>query len=345
MPRPAASTMPTRPWRSSWRRRSATWNASPAPASTTGSPTWAASSSTATPAPSTTCSPRSARPGCARADRIIPRSDPPPPHGRPAVTTTPHEPLRRVPLESVARLEYHGRRRGRLPFAAGPAAALAPARRKHKPKPQRQCSQLAAVRESKMMTFSKVAAYSRLAAATLALVCTAFALQPSPARAETTLTVVDGIDVKDWDPAVAYGHESYVLNNIYDPLNRYNTKKAKLEPALATSWSASDDGLTWTFKLRPNVKCHSGAPMTAGALKTMLERNIKMNQGAQYLWGGATVTAPDDLTLVIKTKDPLPIDLISSGSYAAEMYSPAAAAAGNAWFQQGHEDGTGPYKL
>ena len=187
--------------------------------------------------------------------------------------------------------------------------------------------------------------FSKLTAATIAVACVAVGWQAAPARAETTLTVVDGIDVKDWDPAVAYGHESYVLNNIYDPLTRYNTKEAKLEPALATSWSVSDDGLAWTFKLRPNVKFHSGEPMTAQSLKTMLDRNIKMNQGAQYLWGGATVTAPDDSTLVIKTKDPLPIDLISSGSYAAEMYSAAAAAKGNAWFQQGHEDGTGPYKV
>jgi len=187
--------------------------------------------------------------------------------------------------------------------------------------------------------------FSKLTAAALAVACVAVAWQAAPARAETTLTVVDGIDVKDWDPAVAYGHESYVLNNIYDPLTRYNTKEGKLEPALATSWSVSDDGLAWTFKLRPNVKFHSGEPMTAQSIKTMLDRNIKMNQGAQYLWGGAEVTAPDDSTLVIKTKDPLPIDLISSGSYAAEIYSAAAAAKGNAWFQQGHEDGTGPYKV
>ena len=129
--------------------------------------------------------------------------------------------------------------------------------------------------------------FSRLAA-TLVLVCAAFAFQASLARAYT-LTVVDGIDVKDWDPAIAYGHESYVLNNIYDPLTRYNTKEGKLEPALATSWSVSDDGKQWTFKLRPGVKFHSGEPMTAKSIKAMLDRNIKMGQGAHYLWGGATV--------------------------------------------------------
>ena len=186
---------------------------------------------------------------------------------------------------------------------------------------------------------------SKLAAATIGLLaCATFAFQAAPARAYT-LTVVDNIDVKDWDPAVDYSHETYVLNNIYDPLTRYNTKEAKLEPSLATSWSVSDDGLTWTFRLRSGVKFHSGATMTAGGVKIMLDRNIKMNQGAQYLWGNATVTAPDDSTLVIATKDPLPIDLISSGSYASQIYSPAAAAAGNAWFQKGNADGTGPYKL
>ncbi len=184
---------------------------------------------------------------------------------------------------------------------------------------------------------------SRLGA-TLVLVCAAFAFQISLARAYT-LTVVDGIDVKDWDPAIAYGHESYVLNNIYDPLTRYNTKKGKLEPALATSWSASDDGKQWTFKLRPGVKFHNGEPMTAKSIKAMLDRNIKMGQGAHYLWGGATVAAPDDMTLVITTKDPLPIDLVSSASYACMVYSADAAAKGTEWFQKGNADGTGPYKL
>src|SRR5438046_2693092 len=49
--------------------------------------------------------------------------------------------------------------------------------------------------------------FSRLAAM-LVLVGAAFAFHVSQARAYD-LTVVDGIDVKDWDPAIAYGHESY----------------------------------------------------------------------------------------------------------------------------------------
>src|SRR5262249_23214264 len=77
---------------------------------------------------------------------------------------------------------------------------------------------------------------------------------PTTAGAATTITVVDGIDVKDWDPAIAYGHEPYVLDNVYEPLLRYNSKQQKFEPALATEWSVAADGQRWTFKLRPNVR-------------------------------------------------------------------------------------------
>jgi len=159
-----------------------------------------------------------------------------------------------------------------------------------------------------------------------------------------TITVIDGIDVKDWDPAVAYGHESYVLNNIYDPLTRYNSKEGKLEPALATEWSVSEDGLTWTFKLREGVTFHSGEPMTSHSIKAMIDRSVQMGQGAQYLWGDAQVSTPDDMTVVITTSQPLPLDLVSSGSYSCNVYSGAAAAESNDWFQQGNADGAGPYK-
>ncbi len=170
---------------------------------------------------------------------------------------------------------------------------------------------------------------------------------PSPAAFAdaSTITVVDGIDVKDWDPSIAYGHESYVLNNIYDPLTLYNTKEGKLEPAIATEWKVSDDGLTWTFKIREGVKYHNGSALTAKTVAVALKRAVDAGKGATYLWAGAKVEATDDTTLVVTTKDPLPIDLISSGSYATMVYGTEGAEKGTEWFQKGNDDGTGPYKL
>src|SRR5262249_44495087 len=37
-------------------------------------------------------------------------------------------------------------------------------------------------------------------------------------------------------------------------LTRFNPTSRQIEPALAASWSVSDDGLTWTFNLRNDVQ-------------------------------------------------------------------------------------------
>jgi peptide/nickel transport system substrate-binding protein len=42
-----------------------------------------------------------------------------------------------------------------------------------------------------------------------------------------------------------------------------NNQTLKLEPMLATKWTASAGGKVWTFKIRPGVKFHDGSPLTA----------------------------------------------------------------------------------
>src|SRR5262245_54121826 len=44
-----------------------------------------------------------------------------------------------------------------------------------------------------------------------------------------------------------------VRTNVYDPLVRYKPGSVDIEPALATKWEASSDGLTYTFTLRKGV--------------------------------------------------------------------------------------------
>ena len=54
----------------------------------------------------------------------------------------------------------------------------------------------------------------------------------------------------------------------------------ELEPALATKWTVSDDGLTYTFDLRQGVKFHDGTDFNADAVVYNFERWIKGNQSA-----------------------------------------------------------------
>src|SRR5213594_100674 len=50
-----------------------------------------------------------------------------------------------------------------------------------------------------------------------------------------------------------------VLSSVYDTLVRFKEESFTLEPGLATSWTISEDGLQYTFKLRQGVKFHDGS--------------------------------------------------------------------------------------
>jgi peptide/nickel transport system substrate-binding protein len=173
----------------------------------------------------------------------------------------------------------------------------------------------------------------------------------APDRIRDPATVVYATygDMKDWDPAVAFSLEVLVLANIYEPLVYYDGRDGGdevLKPALAETWSVSEDGLVWTFNLRPGVRFHDGEPLTAAAAKQSLDRTIALKKGGFYVWEAVSeIRAVDELTLEIETSYPAPIDLIASSQYAAYIYSPAAAERGTDWFNQGNAAGTGPYRL
>ena len=150
-----------------------------------------------------------------------------------------------------------------------------------------------------------------------------------------------------WDPSTDYSDEIIAMQLIYETLTRYNNVTKQVMPMLATSWSSSDAGKTWTFNLRHGVKFHTGRPVTAEAAKASIERTIKLNQGAAYIWGPvASISAPSTYTLVFHLKYAAPMDLISSSDYGAYIYDTQAAGSGNLakWFV-GHDAGSGPYTV
>lgn len=71
-------------------------------------------------------------------------------------------------------------------------------------------------------------------------------------------------EIASLDPARAYDSASgEIIENVYETLLTYNGPSIdEFVPALATGYTVSPDGLTWTFTLRPNVKFHSGNTMS-----------------------------------------------------------------------------------
>lgn len=117
---------------------------------------------------------------------------------------------------------------------------------------------------------------------------------PAPVEAKefkspdpTTLNVVtisEGID--SLDPALNYESDGdAIILNVYDQLVTYAGPKAtEFVPSLATDWTVSDDGKTYTFTIRKGVKFHNGADLTAEDVAYSLRRGVLQGNTASPQW-------------------------------------------------------------
>ncbi len=163
----------------------------------------------------------------------------------------------------------------------------------------------------------------KLVVATVAM----FAAGLSPSWAETPKQGGAGVitfsnDLTTLDPQVGYDWQNWsVIKSIFDGLMDYKPGTTELEPDLAESYSVSDDGKTYTFKLRDGLKFHNGRAVTAADVKYSIERSVNpatQSPGGGYfsaiagyddmVGGKATelsgIAAPDDKTVVITLTRP-----------------------------------------
>lgn len=85
---------------------------------------------------------------------------------------------------------------------------------------------------------------------------------------------------KGLDPHVVYDVPMQVfMLNTYDGLYRYTGNPPELTPWLAESHEVTEDGLTWTFKLRDGIKFHDGSDLTADDVVYSFKRLLTMGKG------------------------------------------------------------------
>ncbi len=101
-----------------------------------------------------------------------------------------------------------------------------------------------------------------------------------------------------------------VLDRLFADLIHINRWTLKTEPALASSWSVSKDGLQYTLNLRPDLKFSDGHPFTAEdvvfSFKVYLDESVHAPQRDLLLVGGKPieVTAKDDQTVIVRLAEP-----------------------------------------
>ena len=160
-------------------------------------------------------------------------------------------------------------------------------------------------------------------------------------------------DPTTMDPAIANESQANIIVlSTYEPLVQYKSGTTEIGPRLATEWKLSDDGKTYTFKLRPNVKFSTGAPFNAAAVKYSFERLAGLGEGPAFVLAGVFdhVDVVDDLTanVVLKT----PVGHFLSMLPKVFMVNPAFvkehATSDDPWAKQylyDHVDGTGPFSV
>ncbi|HNJ97506.1 MAG TPA: ABC transporter substrate-binding protein [Ilumatobacteraceae bacterium] len=183
--------------------------------------------------------------------------------------------------------------------------------------------------------------------------------------------VLDGAFVSD-------GESMRVIYQIFETLVTTKPGGTEVEPLLAKSWTASDDGLQWTFNLQTGVKFHDGTDFNAAAVCFNFDRwynftGVAQSAAVSYYWStvfggfsdGATPSlysgceATDDATAVVTLTAPSAAFLAGLAVPAFAIASPDAltkyeadkvggtddAPTFDGTFGTEHPIGTGPFKF
>lgn len=183
--------------------------------------------------------------------------------------------------------------------------------------------------------------------AALVLAACGGSASPSGSRQGGTLTVAIGTDADTLDPASQTTSTiGQMLAMVCESLVQL-TPKNTAKPDLATSWSESSDGLTYTFNLRHNVRFQDGEPFNAEAVKVSLDR---LNSPETFDAEPGLLTVIKDVVPVsndkvqIQLKQPfsqLVIALTGFGIMAPKAFTED----GNTPAKVVHPVGTGPYSF
>jgi peptide/nickel transport system substrate-binding protein len=144
---------------------------------------------------------------------------------------------------------------------------------------------------------------------------------PGAAKAGGTLTVGQVQDMTGFDPFVLLFANYPVMHQVFDRLIQMD-HQLKVNPWLAESWEAPDDGLSVTFHLRSGVKFHNGRAFEAKDVVANIQRAQNKDTGGNIFPKVQTIKsaeAPDASTVVVTFSKPTPnvFDIFDSISIAA----------------------------
>ena len=150
----------------------------------------------------------------------------------------------------------------------------------------------------------------RLGAVTAAMALVVLlAPTPAPAQQAVTLRVAITQQVDSLNPFLSVFQAGTEVGRLmYDYLTAYDVKDQRAVEGLADRWESSPDRLTWTFHVPEGKKWSDGQPITARdaafTYELMMRDEVAATANGSFTADFESVTATDDRTLVIRTKQP-----------------------------------------
>src|SRR5215813_15666154 len=125
----------------------------------------------------------------------------------------------------------------------------------------------------------------------------------------TLIFAVESLAAQTLDPILESRPGNAVYQaTMYDSLVGFDIDKGGLGPGVAERWVMSDDGLSWTFYLRPGQSFHNCDPLTAHDVKFSLERQMSPKSLAAAAGSMRrsikSIEVVDDLTVRVNTNEP-----------------------------------------
>ncbi len=170
------------------------------------------------------------------------------------------------------------------------------------------------------------------------------AATPSAAAPPDSLVVGMTLEPPHLDPTAgaAGAIDEVVYANIFEGLTRIDRTGAVV-PGLAESWTVSEDGLTYTFRLRQGVRFHDGTPFDSGTVRFALDRaraTDSVNAQKAYFEPIAEIETPAPDRVALRLSRPSGLFLFHLAQGDAVMVAP-----GSAETNRTRPIGTGPFRF
>jgi peptide/nickel transport system substrate-binding protein len=153
------------------------------------------------------------------------------------------------------------------------------------------------------------------------------------------------------EPASALeGTVPLIARQVFDTLVAYRQGSTEVDPALATRWAVSRDGLTWSFTLRNGVTFHDGTPMTAAEVASSFARHLKPDPASPAAAWAAMLRGVPGVIKEVRAADRGTVNIVLVQPYAALLTVLAHPAMGIARLGPPVDGvirfvGSGPYRV